>query len=564
MDALLQILRSVGTARLGAMAGVAVGLVAFFIYVATRLATPPMALLYNQLETVDSGQIVAQLQSQNIPFQVRNNASEILVPSDRVGQLRILMAEQGLPNSGSIGNEIFDKEQTLGSSDFIQNVNKLRALEGELARTIASLTTIRGARVHLVLPRRELFSRDTQDSSASIALRMRGSTRLDRNQVLAIQHLVAAAVPGLEPKRISIVDDRGSLLSRGGSDDSSGATREEMQTAFENRIGAKLTEMLEKIVGFGKVRAEVRADMDFDRIVTKQEIYDPDGQVVRSTQSITEDSQEQSGQNDAVTVEQNLPDAQGAGGAGGETSQTNRSEEATNFEISKTIRNHVREAGKVNKLSVAVLVDGNYTPSPEGSDAPTEYAPRNAQELEQIDKLVRSTVGFDAARGDTVEVVNLRFAIETALEADLGPSEILGFKQSDLLRLAEIIVLALVGVLVMLLVVRPLITRVFEASAAAADAIAQSTQQQMITDQRMGAEATEGGMAALPGQMGGGAGMAVAAAAGGASPALDETMINLNNIEGRVKASSLRKIGEIIDKHPEEAVSIVRTWMYQE
>ena len=562
MDALLQILRSVGTARLGAMAGVAVGLVAFFIYLATRLATPPMALLYNQLEIVDSGQIVAQLQSQNIPFQVRNNASEILVPSDRVGQLRILMAEQGLPNSGSIGNEIFDKEQTLGSSSFIQNVNKLRALEGELARTIASLTTIRGARVHLVMPRRELFSRDIQESSASIALRMRGSNRLDRNQVLAIQHLVAAAVPRLQPKRISIVDDRGTLLSRGGDGDASGVTRDEMQVAFENRLSAKLTEMLEKIVGFGKVRAEVRADMDFDRIVTKEEIYDPDGQVVRSTQSITETSQEQSGQNDAVSVEQNLPDAQGAGGANGDTSTSSRSEEATNFEISKTIRNHVREAGKVNKMSVAILVDGNYTENAEGV---SQYEPRSQQELEQIDRLVRSTVGFDSVRGDTVEIVNLRFAIDPTLEIDLGPGEILGFKQSDLLRLAEIIVLALVGVLVMLLVVRPLITRVFEASAAAADAIAQSTQQQMITDQRLGAEGGEGGVPALPGQAAAAGGaLAVAGAMPSVAPALEETMINLNNIEGRVKASSLRKIGEIIDKHPEEAVSIVRTWMYQE
>ncbi|MBL4722085.1 MAG: flagellar M-ring protein FliF, partial [Alphaproteobacteria bacterium] len=542
--------------------GVAVGLVAFFIYLATRLATPAMALLYNQLEIVDSGQIVAQLQSQNIPFQVRNNASEILVPSDRVGQLRILMAEQGLPNSGSIGNEIFDKEQTLGSSSFIQNVNKLRALEGELARTIASLTTIRGARVHLVMPRRELFSRDIQESSASIALRMRGSNRLDRNQVLAIQHLVAAAVPRLQPKRISIVDDRGTLLSRGGDGDASGVTRDEMQVAFENRLSAKLTEMLEKIVGFGKVRAEVRADMDFDRIVTKEEIYDPDGQVVRSTQSITETSQEQSGQNDAVSVEQNLPDAQGAGGANGDTSTSSRSEEATNFEISKTIRNHVREAGKVNKMSVAILVDGNYTENAEGV---SQYEPRSQQELEQIDRLVRSTVGFDSVRGDTVEIVNLRFAIDPTLEIDLGPGEILGFKQSDLLRLAEIIVLALVGVLVMLLVVRPLITRVFEASAAAADAIAQSTQQQMITDQRLGAEGGEGGVPALPGQAAAAGGaLAVAGAMPSVAPALEETMINLNNIEGRVKASSLRKIGEIIDKHPEEAVSIVRTWMYQE
>ncbi|MBT5109291.1 MAG: flagellar M-ring protein FliF [Rhodospirillaceae bacterium] len=553
MDAILQIFRSIGTARLGAMAGVAVGLVAFFVFVATRLATPPLGLLYNQLESVDSGQIIAHLQSQNIPYEARNNGTEILVPNDQVGQLRILMAAQGLPNSGAIGNEIFDKEQTLGSSNFIQNVNRLRALEGELARTIASLTSVRSARVHLVLPRRELFTRDRQESSASIALRMRGASRLDRNQVLALQHLAAAAVPGLEPNRISIIDDRGALLSRGGGEEGNitGATQDEMQTNFESRLSIKLTEMLEKIVGFGKVRAEVRADIDFDRIVTKQEIYDPEGQVVRSTQTISENSQEEGAKSDAVTVEQNLPDAQG-GGATGPNSASNRTEEATNFEISKTVRNHIREAGKVNRLSVAVLVDGTYATDANGVSA---YQPRSAPELEQINKLVRSTVGFEQERGDTVEVVNLKFAIDTTLDVDIGPQEILGFKQSDILRLAEVVVLALVGILVMLLVVRPLITRVFEASAAAADAIAQSTQQQMITDQRMGME----GGAALAG-----AAPAPSNVPSSVSPMLEESMINLSNIDGRVKASSLRKIGEIIDKHPEEAVSIVRTWMYQE
>ena len=555
MDAILQIFRSIGTARLGAMAGVAVGLVAFFVFVATRLATPPLGLLYNQLESVDSGQIIAHLQSQNIPYEARNNGTEILVPNDQVGQLRILMAAQGLPNSGAIGNEIFDKEQTLGSSNFIQNVNRLRALEGELARTIASLTSVRSARVHLVLPRRELFTRDKQEASASIALRMRGANRLDRNQVLALQHLAAAAVPGLEPNRISIIDDRGDLLSRGGGGEGNitGATQDEMQTSFESRLSIKLTEMLEKIVGFGKVRAEVRADIDFDRIVTKQEIYDPEGQVVRSTQTISENSQEEGATNDAVTVEQNLPDAQGGGSGGGPTSASNRTEEATNFEISKTVRNHIREAGKVNRLSVAVLVDGIYT---EDANGVSTYQPRSAPELEQIDKLVRSTVGFEPERGDTVEVVNLKFAIDSTLDVDLGPREILGFKQSDILRLAEVVVLALVGILVMLLVVRPLITRVFEASAAAADAIAQSTQQQMITDQRMG---MEGGAAlAAPGAGAGpGAAPAQSSMPSSVSPMLEESMIDLSNIEGRVKASSLRKIGEIIDKHPEEAVSIV-------
>ncbi len=567
MDAFLQILRNIGTVRLGAMASVAVGLVAFFIYLTTRLATPGMALLYGGLDASDAGQIIGHLQAQSVPYESRNKGAEIWVPTSQVGTTRLFIAEQGLPGGGTLGYEILDRDKAVGTSSFMQNLNRVRALEGEISRTIISLGPVKSARVHLVLPRRELFTRDRQDPSASVALRMRGATRLDRSQVLAIQHLVAAAVPGLQPSRISIVDDRGTLLARLGDGDGSQLqgefTPDEQRVAFESRIGNRLTNLLERTVGFGKVRAEVRADIDFDRIETNQETYDPEGQVVRSTQTIEDSSQSKEGEADAVSVGQNLPDAGQVGGGAGSQNQSNRTEEAVNFEISKTVRRSVRNAGKINRMSVAVLVDGVVTAGENGEET---YRARSAEEMEQIEKLVRSAIGFNDERGDTIEVVNMRFAASVAGDEDLISDEIFGFKQNDLLRLAEVVVLATVGILVILLVVRPLISKVFEATAATAEAIAQSTEQQMLTDQ-------SGGMApalAGPGAAGGGVPMAMGGAgmAGGPPGALsadeDESMINLSNIEGRVKASSLRKIGDIIDKHPEEAVSIMRTWMYQD
>ena len=560
MDAFLQILRNIGTVRLGAMASVAVGLVAFFIYLTTRLASPNMALLYGDLDAADAGQIIGHLNAQSVPYESRKQGTEIWVPSGEVGRLRLDIAEQGV--GGTLGNEILDRDEAIGTSSFMQNVNRVRALEGELSRTIMSLNTVKSARVHLVLPRRELFTRDRQDPSASVALRMRGTIRLDRSQVLAVQHLVAAAVPGLQPSRISIVDDRGTLLARLG--DSEGGllqgdiTPDEQRVAFETRIGTRLTNLLERTVGFGKVRAEVRADIDFDRIETNQETYDPDGQVVRSTQTIEDSSQSREGEADAVTVGQNLPDADQLGAGGGSQNQSNRTEEAVNFEISKTVRRSVRSAGKVNRISVAVLVDGVVTT---GEDGQETYRPRSADEMEQIEKLVRTAIGYDGDRGDTIEVVNMRFAAPPGDLEGLASDEIFGFKQDNLLRLAEVVVLATVGILIILLVVRPLIGKVFEATAATAEAIAQSTEQQMLTDQSgatpalaapgvAGAVPAAGAMAGQPGVL--------------AGAEEEESMINLSNIEGRVKASSLRKIGDIIDKHPEEAVSIMRTWMYQD
>jgi len=550
VDTLLQAVRNIGAVRLVVMGGLVAGLVGFFVFMLSRFAGPNYTQLYSNLDLKDSARIVQQLESQGIPFELKQGGATINVPADRVARSRMTMAAQGLPSGGSIGYELFDKADSLGATNFMQNVNLVRAMEGEMARTIQTITGVRSARVHLVLPRRELFSRDAQKPSASVVLQMQGSRRLDTEQIGAIQHLVASAVPGLLPSRISIVDDKGSLLARGFEDESSptavAAKVEQRRRHFEMQMGRTIEELLERTVGAGKVRAEISADMDYDRITTQEERYDPDGQVVRSTQTISQAASSRDAQGEApVTVAGALPDA-GATGNEGQSSQTadNRSEETVNYEISKKIVNHVKEAGTIKRLSVAVLVDGIYDKS-KGADKGA-YAPRPKEQLDMMAALVRGAIGYNEARGDRVEIISMQFADLTPPEA---PIELFfGFNKQDIVRMAEVAVLSIVAIMVLLLVVRPLISRALEALPGAAAGIVRDAQQ---LAQQMQAPALTGP---------GGAPMPVE----GEEEEQFEELIDIDRVEGRVKASSVKKVGEIVEKHPEEALAIVRTWMYQE
>lgn len=549
LESFSQTLRSLGPARLGLMAAVAAATIAFFIYLTSRLATPDMALLYGDLAAEDSGQIVTLLEQMEVPYDIGRDGSQVFVPSDEVARLRITMAEEGLPTGGSVGYEIFDRSEGLGTTTFVQNVNHLRALEGELSRTIASIAKVRQARVHLVLPKRELFSRDRQEPTASIVVAMQGNSRLERQQVLAIQHLVAAAVPGLKPTMISIVDSSGALLARGTDDDDPSATAttaEEMRVAHEARLARMIEELLERSVGPGNVRAQVSAEMDFDRVTENAEIYDPDGQVVRSAQTIEEESGSLDGQGlPPVTVGGNLPDANLPQlDSNGSQSTASRVEETVNYEISKTVKTHVREAGVVRRLSVAVLVNGAKT---EAADGGTVYEPRSPEELEKLATLARSAIGIDEERGDTFEIVNMQFAdLSGDLEAEAG-NAFLGLTESQLMRIAEVLVLGVVAILVLLLIVRPLVGRVIEGEfdGAARQIPTDGTARAALTGPDSGANS--------------------ASESDGEIVAEEiEHMIDLNKVEGRVRASSVKKIGEIVEKHPDEAVAIVRSWLYQE
>ncbi|QQP88856.1 flagellar M-ring protein FliF [Skermanella sp. TT6] len=553
MNTLLQTLRNLGPVRLAAMGVVALGLIGFFVYLMTRLSTPDMALLYSDLDPKDGGAIVRQLEEQKIPHQVNAEGTRIMVPSDQVGRLRMVMAQAGLPAGGSIGYEIYDKPEGFGTTSFVQGINHLRATEGELARTVATLGPIQQARVHLVLPKREMFSRSQQAATASVFLKLRPGQQLKREQIVAIQHLIAAAVPQLEPNQISIVDDRGNLLARGmgaGSEQLLQASADEKKLAYEQRTTRVIEDLLSRSLGFGKVRAEVTADLDFDRITTSSEIFDPESQVIRSTQTV-EDNNESTDRDalDPVTVANNLPTANSNSSESAATSRTKgaRTEETINYEISKTVKSHVRESGQVRRLSVAVLVDGLYAP---GADGTPVYSPRSREEMAQIETLVRSAIGFDAVRGDTVEVINMRFATPDAEFADAGAT-FLGMAKEDLFRIAEMIVLAIVAILVILLVIRPLMAKAFERSD---DSAAEEEAERLLTDQTA-AQAQLMGPGALAQDL------ALEDAQAGEEL---EQMIDINRVEGRVRASSLRKVGEIVDKHPEEAVSIIRSWLYQE
>jgi len=549
MGALIQ---NLGAARVAMMAGVAVALIGFFIFVTSRVTSPQMSLLYGDLETSDSAQIVAKLEGMNVPIEIRGN--QVLVPEDQVARLRLSMAAEGLPAGGSIGYEIFDRGDSLGTTSFVQNINRLRALEGELARTIKSIDRVAAARVHLVLPERELFSRNRREPSASIVLKMRGGNRLESGQISAVQHLVAAAIPDLKPGRISIIDGRGTLLARGaesGDGGGSSSVVEEFRLKFESRMKNAIEKLLAKTVGEESVRAEVSAELDYDRITTNTESFDPDGQVVRSTQSVSETaSSSDSSGNQAVTVKGNLPESKAGNGDGSNVAanRNDRSEETVNFEISKTVTTKITEAGVIKRLSVAVLVDGNYT----GDGDNREYTPRPPEELEQLATLARSAVGYDENRGDVVELVNLRFAPASVFELPIEEAAFLGLGKDDYFKIAEIIIFGIVALLVVMLVLRPLVSRALSIAQAQAEAVAAARTAQI--------EAERAQQAALSAPKG----------ADGQPLSLtaeedeSDSMIDMAQVEGRVRASSVKKIGDIVDKHPDEALAIMRNWLYQE
>jgi flagellar M-ring protein FliF len=536
--------------RLLTMALIAAGTIAFFYYMITKVNQPQMGLLYSDLDSKDSGQIVQKLEGQNVPYELRAGGAQILVPVDQATKLRMSMAELGLPHGGSVGYEIFDKTDQFGPSQFVENINQVRALEGELERTITSINLISSARVHLVLPQRQLFSRDRQEASASVVLKVRG--KLTSGQVAAIQHLVAAAVPDLNPNRVSIVDDQGTLLARGDGDASTAmnsSNAEEMRVNYESRLSHNVESLLERSVGAGKARVDVHAEMNFDRVTTNSESYDPDGQVIRSTQTDNQSDQNGSTSSNgaAVSVSTNLPNGQTAPNSGdNKQSKSAHTQETVNYEISKTVKSQISDQGTVKRLSVAVLVDGTTAV---GADGKKTYTPRSPDDLKQLTALVRSAVGYDEKRGDTVEVVNMPFAGADELPPAPAVFNIMGLDKGDLMYLGTTAGTALIGLLILMLVVKPMFGRFLDTA-------------KNLGGTAMPALAAAGGvpMGALPAP----GGSAVPGAIARASMAPQGEMIDIGQVEGRVAASSLKKIGEIVEKHPDEAVAIVRSWMYQD
>ncbi|AVO45813.1 flagellar M-ring protein FliF [Phreatobacter cathodiphilus] len=555
MNGILEFMKKLGAPRLAAMGAVSLGLVGFFVYIILRMSQPQMALLFSDLTLEDSAQIVKELERRQVKFQLRSEGAQVFVPQEQVARVRLQLAESGMPRGGGVGYEIFDKGDALSSTSFVQNMNQLRALEGELARTIRGIERVQSARVHLVLPERALFSRERTEPSASIVLRVRGG--LEPQQIRAVRHLVASAVRGLSPQRISIVDEGGRLLADGAGDASGmmGSTVDERKAGQERRLREQVESIIASVVGPGRARVQVAADMDFNRVTQTSDDFDPERRVVRSTQTREEQSSSNEGRGDGqVTVGNELPGAnQTGGGANASREASRKTEETVNYEIARTQRTEVIEGGRIKRVSVAVLVDGIYARDAQGN---VNYQPRSAEELERIGALVRSAIGFDQRRGDQVEIVNLRFAEAPQLaapEAERPWWMVYEFTKEDIRYAIELAVLLLVSLLVMLFVVRPLLRRIMtpdEAPAAALPAGPSGA-----------AAASESSSGGEQGERSDGSAVVKAPPLAPGLESATMKMIEMAQIKGEVHQASLAKVGELVEKNPHETVSIIRQWL---
>ena len=530
----IQSIKNLSPGRLASIAAIVIFLISFFVYLATKLNTGNYAVLYTDLEMEDAKQIVQHLETANIKYRLTKNGTEILVPEEDVNKMRIDTADLAMASKGSnVGYEIFDNTDALGSTNFVQNVNLIRALEGELARTIRSVDHIKSARVHLVLPKREMFSREEQMPTASVVIKTDGG-KLSLESIHSIQQLIAAAVPKLDVKNVSIVDSAGNLLTNNFEDEEAVtvANNEALRLEQERKMSLQVQNLLEKSVGEGKVRAQVNLDMDFDQIVTNEEIYDPDSQVVRSQATVTDNSTTDNVEQ-PVSVAQNIPNGDMVAAGTGSVSRKSRTEETVNYEISKVVRNKVKNSGTIKRLGVAVIVDGIYERNAEGK---VVYRDRTPEEMEQIRSLVKSAVGFDAERGDMVEVANMKFASNQPEIEEVNEVLIMGFTKDELIRIAEGIGVAIVAILVILLVIRPLINNAFETNTANGEGRLlgdNAEEDNLLLSNFLNEEDGE----------------------------IDE-LINMNKIDGRIKVSSLKKINDIVEKNPDAAVNIIRGWLY--
>lgn len=534
MNNFIQSIKNLSPGRLASIAAIVIFLISFFVYLATKLNTGDYAVLYTDLEMEDAKQIVQHLETANIKYRLTKNGTEILVPEEDVNKMRIDTADLAMASKGSnVGYEIFDNTDALGSTNFVQNVNLIRALEGELARTIRSVDHIKSARVHLVLPKREMFSREEQMPTASVVIKTDGG-KLSLESIHSIQQLIAAAVPKLDVKNVSIVDSAGNLLTNNFEDEEAVtvANNEALRLEQERKMSLQVQNLLEKSVGEGKVRAQVNLDMDFDQIVTNEEIYDPDSQVVRSQETVTDNSTTDNVEQ-PVSVAQNIPNGDMVAAGTGSVSRKSRTEETVNYEISKVVRNKVKNSGTIKRLGVAVIVDGIYERNAEGK---VVYRDRTPEEMEQIRSLVKSAVGFDAERGDMVEVANMKFASNQPEIEEVNEVLIMGFTKDELIRIAEGIGVAIVAILVILLVIRPLINNAFETNTANGEGRLlgdNAEEDNLLLSNFLNEEDGE----------------------------IDE-LINMNKIDGRIKVSSLKKINDIVEKNPDAAVNIIRGWLY--
>lgn len=537
MNALRTLAAQLGPRRLMMMGGVAATLLVVLGWLAMRSPSEQMGFLYTDLDASAAQTITEKLRAQNVPFQLSADGTAVMAPVAQLPELRMSLASEQL--GGKIGYEVLDREEPFGVSTSRAKLNETRAIEGELAKSIESIENVVRARVHIVMPERPMFAAEARKASAAVTVKTRGP--LSGESVQAIRYLVSSSVPELSPESVSIIDHKGALLARAGEGGGAGASDiAEMQTAVEARLRSQIEAMVEPIVGVGKVRAEVAAVIDRETVRQEANIFDPDAQVIgrQITVESAGQDQENSGGPEPTTVAVQLPENQdqpAIGGGDTRSSARNETSEDTTYENSRTQTVTVRTPGKVNRLTVAVLVDGGEKGVPPA-------------QLQRLTRLVENAVGFDAERGDSVVVESLPFAAPVDPGAELGILESVDIDSGQIFDLLKILVIAGVGILALRMIRGGKSAETPALAAAGQPAL--PAEPEMLALQSRAAEGDTEAMRQLEEKR-----------ASEGDVALLDQEIALAQVDGRVKLSALKRIGDSITASPAESASVIRQWM---
>lgn len=485
----MDLLKNLSKTKIAVIIGASLATLVMLGMLAFSMTRPTMVPLYGELSQEDASLVISKLNIMGKAYTSDKNGKTILVPINDVLPLRMQLAQEGVPSSSKIlGYELFDKSDIMGSSQFVNSINEVRALEGELVRTINSLAEIEQSRVHLVLPKSDYFSKSGGESSASVFLKIRNGKKLNESQINGIANLVAAAVPGLSLDKVAIVDQQGKALKTPGEEEQSGNTKtiSEYKTNTEARLKRAIEDLVGKYVGNGKVQANVAAEIDFDKIVINQEEYNPDSQVIRSQRSSNENSTDTE-MDKNVSVSTNIPSFLQKREPSS-LKDYKKSDEIVNYEVSKTITSKVLQWGAIKQLSVAVLVDGIY--EKDNNTGKLNYLrDRKPEELTKIKQLVSAAIGLDESRGDKIEVMNLPFASEDVFEGESTKGEL----KYDLATLAQMMIVLVVILVAAIMFLKPNFKKFFtKNNMTDGNEIPQSLGVKLASEEAMGGEKAAG------------------------------------------------------------------------
>jgi flagellar M-ring protein FliF len=520
------------------MGGVAAALLAVLAVVSLRGGSSEMGFLYTDLDPAAAQSIAEKLKGQNVPFQLSADGTSIMAPQDKLAQLRMDMAGEKL--GGKIGYDVLDQEEPFGVSASRAKMNETRAIEGELAKSIQSLDNVRSARVKIVMPERDMFATEARKSSAAVTVKTSG--RLAAEAVQSIRYLVSSSVPELAPEQVSIVDQTGALLARAGEAGEAGASSaDERQQAVEGKMRDEIEALIEPIVGQGKVRAEVSAQIDRDQTREESNVFDPDKQVI--AHQVTVESQDQNSENQAgsqaASVSTQLPENQNQPATGGGNTRSGaqkQNSEDTTYDNSQTHSVVLRAPGKVTRLSVAVMVDGGAKGLPQ-------------PQIQRIQRLVENAVGIDTERGDSVVVESMDFAGDDSLK-DQGTGWFSTVTSDQIIHLIELLVIAVVGLIALRMFKPKLMPEPAPVPMIEGETVIAAQNPEMLALAERAADGDEDAIQRLE-----------ALQNGHADVQLLDQEIALAQVDGRIKASALKRIGDAIAASPPEAAAVIRQWM---